>query len=585
MRTDSSLALRFASSLDRLAGTDALVVAATSGGADSVAAARLLAETGRPFLVAHFDHRLRENSEADAAFVEELSATLGAPFMRTSVDVAAVAREKGWNLEDAARRLRYAFLHRVLRGAGRPGVILVSHTLDDQAETFLLQLMRGAAYPSGMAARRGAVVRPLLEVRREELRAYLRSEAQTWREDASNLDVTRNRAWLRHEVLPSLESRYRGVTVRLARTAAELAGAKEALEELASARFGSWPLATKAMAAAPAALRRTAIASALRGVSVPPSAELVDALESAVLHSAALGSRAAPWQRDVGRNVRASVAYGQVALATVPADAGNDPGARAVTTAADLPAGVDPAVLEGRPALVLRHRQPGDRIRLAGGSKLVSDLLIDRKVPRAERDTLAVLADGAEVLWVEGVAAAVNCVHDDATADTRFMRLALEEARLGAAEGEVPVGAVVVIDGEVVAAAHNLTEASGDPTAHAELLALRAAALAAGDWRLHDATLYVTLEPCAMCLGAALQAQLGRLVFGATNVRDGALGGVVDLAAARWKRVPEVVGGVEAAAASRLLSETFSARRVAPRAARGEAAVPAADDALRDGTS
>lgn len=581
MSTEPGLAPRFAASLDRLAGPAAFVVLAVSGGADSVAAARLLAETGRQFVVAHFDHRLRENSAADAAFVEELSVTLGAPFRGASADVAAVARDKGWNLEDAARRLRYAFLHRVLREAGRPGVILVAHTMDDQAETFLLQLLRGAAYPSGMAARRGAVVRPLLKERREELRSYLRSQAQVWREDVSNLDVTRNRAWVRHEVLPSFESRYRGVTARLARTAAELAGAKDALEELAAVRFGNWPLATAALAAAPVALRRTAIVAGLRGLSVPPSAELVDALEAAALHSAALGSRAAPWQRDVGRNARASVAYGRMALATVPGGAGDVSGVRAVTSAADLPAGVEPAVLEGRPTLVLRRRQAGDRIRLAGGSKLVSDLLIDRKVPRAERDTLTVLADGADVLWVEGVAAAVNVVHDDRGVDTRFMRRALDEARRGAVVGEVPVGAVVVVDEKVIAAAHNQTEGSGDPTAHAEILALRAAALAVGDWRLHDATLYVTLEPCAMCLGAALQAQLGRLVFGATNVREGALGGVVDLARAGWKRVPTVVGGVEAAAASRLLTETFSARR----AARDELVVPAADDALRDGTN
>lgn len=99
--------------------------------------------------------------------------------------------------------------------------------------------------------------------------------------------------------------------------------------------------------------------------------------------------------------------------------------------------------------------------------------------------------------------------------DERFMRVALDQARAAAAAGEVPVGAVVVRGGEVLAAAHNATETTYDPTAHAEVLALRLAGRAAKSWRLPGATLYVTLEPCQMCMGAALNARLSRLVFGA----------------------------------------------------------------------
>jgi len=115
-------------------------------------------------------------------------------------------------------------------------------------------------------------------------------------------------------------------------------------------------------------------------------------------------------------------------------------------------------------------------------------------------------------------------------ADDRFMATALEQAARAAAAGEVPVGAVVVVDGQVVASAHNLRETIADPTAHAEILALRAAGEALGTWRLADATLYVTLEPCPMCAGAAVAARLSRLVYGAADPKAGAVGSLYNLA-------------------------------------------------------
>src|SRR5689334_15621139 len=104
------------------------------------------------------------------------------------------------------------------------------------------------------------------------------------------------------------------------------------------------------------------------------------------------------------------------------------------------------------------------------------------------------------------------------------MAIALTEAEKAPAHGDVPVGAVVVVDGQVVAARHNEREQNGDPTAHAELLALRDAAVVRGDWRLTDATLVVTLEPCPMCAGAAIAARIQRLVFGAPDPKAGACG-------------------------------------------------------------
>ncbi len=115
------------------------------------------------------------------------------------------------------------------------------------------------------------------------------------------------------------------------------------------------------------------------------------------------------------------------------------------------------------------------------------------------------------------------------TADERFMRQALAEAERALEEGETPVGAVVVVDGQIVARDHNRTEQLVDPTAHAEILAIGAAAHGLGDWRLQRATLYVTMEPCTMCTGAILLGRVGRLVYGCRDLRAGACGSRLDL--------------------------------------------------------
>ena len=142
------------------------------------------------------------------------------------------------------------------------------------------------------------------------------------------------------------------------------------------------------------------------------------------------------------------------------------------------------------------------------------------------------------------------------------MAAALEQARLAASIGEVPVGAVVVIDGEIVAARHNEREATIDPTAHAEVLALRDAAAAVGDWRLEGASLVVTLEPCPMCAGAALAARVSRVVFGAYDPKAGAAATLYNLLVdPRFNHNAEVIGGVREDECGALLTEFFSAHR------------------------
>jgi tRNA(adenine34) deaminase len=146
--------------------------------------------------------------------------------------------------------------------------------------------------------------------------------------------------------------------------------------------------------------------------------------------------------------------------------------------------------------------------------------------------------------------------------DEAAMRLALAEARQALTHGDVPVGAVAVVDGQVVSARHNERELRLDPTAHAEILALRDTAAALGTWRLGEVTLVVTLEPCAMCAGALVAARVGRLVFGAVDPKAGACGSLYQLCAdPRLNHELPVTGEVLAPECSQLLGEFFAGRR------------------------
>jgi tRNA(adenine34) deaminase len=146
--------------------------------------------------------------------------------------------------------------------------------------------------------------------------------------------------------------------------------------------------------------------------------------------------------------------------------------------------------------------------------------------------------------------------------DEYFMRLAIRQAERALGHEDVPIGAVVVREGEVIGAAHNERELRQDPTAHAEILALREAAAAVGSWRVLDSVLYVTLEPCAMCAGAVVLARVPRVVYGTVDPKAGAAGSVLDvLAEPRLNHRPEVAGGLLAAQCAALLTDFFGTRR------------------------
>ncbi|MYM71924.1 tRNA adenosine(34) deaminase TadA [Duganella sp. FT134W] len=153
--------------------------------------------------------------------------------------------------------------------------------------------------------------------------------------------------------------------------------------------------------------------------------------------------------------------------------------------------------------------------------------------------------------------------------DTAFMQLALEQAQQAWDLGEVPVGAVVVKDGEVIAVGCNQPIGKHDPTAHAEIVALRAAAEKLGNYRLPGCELYVTLEPCVMCSGAMMHARLAKVVFGASDPKTGACGSVLNLfEQEQLNHHTDIVGGVMAEECGAMLKNFFAARRAAATAAR-----------------
>jgi tRNA(adenine34) deaminase len=152
--------------------------------------------------------------------------------------------------------------------------------------------------------------------------------------------------------------------------------------------------------------------------------------------------------------------------------------------------------------------------------------------------------------------------YPNAKTDMDFMRLALAEAEKAVAHGETPVGAVLVIEDEVIAAAHNMRETWQDPAAHAELLVIREASARLGRWRLPDATVYVTLEPCLMCAGALVLARIGRLVYGCRDPKAGALGSVYDVVRdGRLNHTYRITPGVLEAESREVLTNFFERLR------------------------
>jgi len=254
------------------------VLIGLSGGSDSVALTLLmrgLSEHGDFNVVglAHLNHRLRETADRDEAFCRGLAETLRMPIHVDALDVAGYATAQRLSREDAARRLRYDFLHRVALEVGADR-IAVGHTRDDQAETFLLKLVRGAGLTglAGIYPHREDVIRPLLDASRSDLQAYLKSRGQEWVDDESNEDLDNPRNRIRHSVLPELNRVYPSATHAIARAAGVAREDSDWLDEVSRTRYnalvvkgeGGAQMDAAALLAEPPPVRRRIVLMALR---------------------------------------------------------------------------------------------------------------------------------------------------------------------------------------------------------------------------------------------------------------------------------------------------------------------------------
>lgn len=441
------------------AGVPAVVM--VSGGGDSVALLHLLVSDGRSadLTVYHLNHGLRgADSDADAAFVRGLADQLGVRWVVGEADVAANAQAAGLNLEDAGRRIRYdgaeSLLDELCGAAGvdgRRGRILTAHTRDDRIETFFARAVAGAG-TTGLASiprTRGRIVRPLLDTDREELREYLVAAGHEWREDASNEDTTRERAYIRHRIVPSLAELNPRFRENLARTMDLVSDDDALLQSMASGfardfsddsvpgEFVSLNLMFMRSLDATMARRavRTAILNTFPEASRLESAHiqrLVDALPSDTFAHDLPGGLRAEIRNATLRISRAAVGeretFTDSDLETPGTTLLGDIGALEITEV-DVFEALTSLPTEGRPAdavawarsvggphvavidraallasLTVGPAREGERYRPLGldGTKKLSDILVDSKVARDERGTVPVVRDGRSVVWVVG---------------------------------------------------------------------------------------------------------------------------------------------------------------------------------------
>jgi len=406
------------------------VLVAASGGADSIALALALKDLGCDIALAHVHHGLRgKAADADARFVAALAKKLGAPFFLGKFAVRAEARKTGESLEMAARRVRREFL---VATATREKIrfIATGHTADDQAETVLLRIARGTSV-TGLAgipyvARQNGVafVRPLRDVTRAQVVDFLKSRKQSWREDQSNADDFALRNRVRHEILPLLEQRLNpGVRQALLRLA-DIAAAEDDVMAALARKSGDSPKA-------PLALRRRRALAALRAAGVPPEKQDFRAVENPAKVFTFYVKPAESFY--VLRKNPARDPHGLAPWVNEAACASRESGKPRSPTprggggprAANSPRGGGVPPIEIRPGrgfsrrpdevclsaaavgdrdLIFRSWRAGDRMKPLGmsGSKKLSDVFTDLKVPRAERKARIVVECGGEIAALAG---------------------------------------------------------------------------------------------------------------------------------------------------------------------------------------
>jgi tRNA(Ile)-lysidine synthase len=443
----SPLARRVARSIRerRLLADDDRVAVAVSGGSDSVALTIVLAELARRANwqlagLVHLNHSLRPEADADEAFVLELAARLSLPIECARVDVATVARDEGCSVEVAGRRARYRHFASAASRLGAT-VVATGHTMDDQAETVLMRLLRGASLRgvSAVRARRGIYVRPLLDCRRQELRDELAARGEAYRDDPSNesLVIARNR--VRHRLVPVIEELAPGGVRALGRFA-DLAAEDEAelarhAAEVARAGVqvsgGEVRISLAELRGLAPAVARRLLRDAVERAGGSATARDVDAIRQLVTRvdgDAALDLHRIRVVRRGDRLVlsRPTASGGPRPFsALLPVPGRVDLPETGVRLRASFLEGADVHPIgdrgQWRVALqadrvhapfMVRSRQPGDRLRPLGapGSRSLQDLMIDRKIPRDERESVPIVVDReGRIVWVAGVAMAHDC--------------------------------------------------------------------------------------------------------------------------------------------------------------------------------
>lgn len=431
------------------------MVVMASGGGDSTALLDLLATgtIGEDLRVHafHLNHGIRsEEADADEAFVRDLCGSLAVPLEVLRYDVPAYAAEHGLNLEDAGRRLRYRFVEEHLdalleRTSGRSpvGRIATGHTRDDRVETFFMRLVQGSG-PRGLTSLRhvrGRIVRPLLDCSRDDLRTYLLSRGLAWREDSSNLDTARLRARVRHDLVPVLEEINPRFEEALERSLDILAEEDTLLSEMAEAFADDFThmegealeFDCEKMATLGAPMKRRVVRAALTRTF--PEASRI---EYSHIEALVAGFDDLAFARDLPEGLRAFREYGRMivlrsgeeapsvvpGLLPLPGTIDLGPAGKIVaervsvreTGGDDMSVVVDPGASD---EFVVDHPREGDKMRPLGlgGTKKLSDLLIDAKVPKRLRMATPVVRDGENIVWVAGVRMSDEYKVTDETSD------------------------------------------------------------------------------------------------------------------------------------------------------------------------
>jgi tRNA(Ile)-lysidine synthase len=380
-----------------LVPVEAPLLVLLSGGGDSVCLLDVALRLGARVSALHVNYGLRTGADEDEEFVRALCGRLAVPLHAERVELA-----EGGNLQERAREARYALADSLAEGD-----YAAAHTASDQAETVLYRLAvsPGSRALLGMAPRRGRLVRPLLDVTREEVREYLRARGLEWREDPSNVDRRFARARVRHDLLDALRTvgpapeRTIAETARQLREEAELLDATvtEAIEELG----GGPAVSLAALREHPPALRRLVLRRLAGDQPVPDSILDLDERGTKTL--------------DLGGGLRAVAEYGTLRFTRAREETVPDPAELTVPgrvrfgdweVEARVGGTGDVSVTGIGSTATVRAWREGDRMRPAGlgGSKTLQDLFTDRKVPRALRRTLPVVEARGEIVWVAGVA-------------------------------------------------------------------------------------------------------------------------------------------------------------------------------------